>query len=308
MNSSAQPTSTSVDLDPADPSSQPTDSSQTAPHYPPLPDHTIRPLTSQGRPPQPFADSYAPRLRSSERPYTAHGTSNTVPAFSLGPYMSASAHTSYTRVDLDYMPTEMYPPLPSESVPVVPAIPVIPSSEMTSSNPINATNTGVAVTPGEPAEIPIPQMPQVALTFLLVSGRRKSQSFDPKTTIGRVKELVWNAWPARDASKSLSWTDERPPAPSYLRILYLGKILQDDDTLNGLGFPSSIPSSSSASPTIVHLSIRPYGVPTDDPALSKKRRLSTAFVRRGSSRAVDRSDSGADDADRAGCCAGCVIC
>lgn len=28
------------------------------------------------------------------------------------------------------------------------------------------------------------------------------------------------------------WQDERPPAPSYLRILYLGKILQDDDTLS----------------------------------------------------------------------------
>lgn len=27
------------------------------------------------------------------------------------------------------------------------------------------------------------------------------------------------------------WQDERPPSPSYLRILYLGKILQDDDTL-----------------------------------------------------------------------------
>lgn len=27
------------------------------------------------------------------------------------------------------------------------------------------------------------------------------------------------------------WQDERPPAPSYLRILYLGKILQDEDTL-----------------------------------------------------------------------------
>lgn len=29
----------------------------------------------------------------------------------------------------------------------------------------------------------------------------------------------------------LDWQDERPPAPSYLRILYLGKILQDEDTL-----------------------------------------------------------------------------
>ena len=41
----------------------------------------------------------------------------------------------------------------------------------------------------------VPQSPQVALTFLLVSGKRKSMTFDPETTIGRTKELVWNAWP-----------------------------------------------------------------------------------------------------------------
>ncbi|CDO69074.1 hypothetical protein BN946_scf184992.g23 [Trametes cinnabarina] len=82
---------------------------------------------------------------------------------------------------------------------------------------------------GEPAadlaEETIPQTPQVSLTFLLVSGRRRTMSFDPETTIGRVKELVWNAWPN-------DWQDERPPAPSYLRILYLGKILQDEDSLD----------------------------------------------------------------------------
>jgi hypothetical protein len=31
--------------------------------------------------------------------------------------------------------------------------------------------------------------------FLLVSGRRRSMAFDPETTVGRVKELVWNTWP-----------------------------------------------------------------------------------------------------------------
>ncbi|KIK25679.1 hypothetical protein PISMIDRAFT_676982 [Pisolithus microcarpus 441] len=46
-------------------------------------------------------------------------------------------------------------------------------------------------------------MAQVTLTFLLVSGRRKTQTFDPETTVGRVKELVWNAWPTRDAGKSI---------------------------------------------------------------------------------------------------------
>lgn len=29
------------------------------------------------------------------------------------------------------------------------------------------------------------------------------------------------------------WQDERPPAPSYMRLLYLGKMLQDDETLSG---------------------------------------------------------------------------
>lgn len=27
------------------------------------------------------------------------------------------------------------------------------------------------------------------------------------------------------------WQDEHPPAPSHLRVLYLGKVLQDDETL-----------------------------------------------------------------------------
>ncbi|KAJ3523854.1 hypothetical protein NM688_g8658 [Phlebia brevispora] len=104
---------------------------------------------------------------------------------------------------------------------------------------------------------PVPQTPQVALTFLLMSGKRRSMTFEPETTVGRTKELVWNAWPK-------DWQDERPPAPSYLRILYLGKILQDEDTLTKVGFPTNIPSpagqanssSNPPIPTVVHLSIR----------------------------------------------------
>ena len=46
----------------------------------------------------------------------------------------------------------------------------------------------------------IPQTPQVSLTFLLVSGRRRTMSFEPETTVGRVKELVWNAWPSGESS------------------------------------------------------------------------------------------------------------
>lgn len=46
-----------------------------------------------------------------------------------------------------------------------------------------------------PVTIP-PEVPKTQLTFLLVSGKRRTMSFDPDTTIGRVKELVWNAWPS----------------------------------------------------------------------------------------------------------------
>ncbi|KAF4563931.1 hypothetical protein EYR36_003176 [Pleurotus pulmonarius] len=97
----------------------------------------------------------------------------------------------------------------------------------------------------QPIAAPVPQTPQTYLTFLLVSGRRRTMSFDPETTIGRVKELVWNAWPSGEHRRLLpfpsaivnhdlacvEWQDERPPAPSYFRILHLGKILLDDDTL-----------------------------------------------------------------------------
>ena len=157
----------------------------------------------------------------------------------------------------------------------------------------------------------VPQVPQTLVQFLLVSGRRRSMAFDPETTVGRVKELVWNTWPNGTLSFTLAphspptytrtlrraapygsqsvprraaaatrpdsilnffifihsfcysfyieapnftkfgscvcdfpypltddrvaptadWQDEHPPAPSHLRILYLGRILQDDETL-----------------------------------------------------------------------------
>ncbi|KZT32646.1 hypothetical protein SISSUDRAFT_1066771 [Sistotremastrum suecicum HHB10207 ss-3] len=132
----------------------------------------------------------------------------------------------------------------------------------------------------------VPTVPQIALTFLLVSGRRRSMTFDPDATVGRVKELIWNAWPA-------DWQDERPPAPSYLRVLHLGKIWQDDDMLSSFQL-AMVP----AAPTIVHLAIRQHPVPSDDD-LKKKRK------RQPSSRSVPGTNT--EEAVSGGCC-GCIIC
>lgn len=49
--------------------------------------------------------------------------------------------------------------------------------------------------PVQQDQVEEPPIPQVSLTFLLVSGKRKTMSFDHETTIGRVKELAWNGWP-----------------------------------------------------------------------------------------------------------------
>jgi len=141
----------------------------------------------------------------------------------------------------------------------------------------------------EEEEEAIPQIPQTMLQFLLVSGRRRSMAFEPETTVGRVKELVWSTWPN-------DWQDERPPAPSYLRILHLGKILQDDDTLLQLKFPSHTPPEP-ATPTIVHLSVRSF-VPRGDTAVKKKRRNMRS--------AVDVSEDAETGGHAGSCC--CVIC
>ncbi|KAF7331668.1 Ubiquitin-like domain-containing protein [Mycena kentingensis (nom. inval.)] len=163
-------------------------------------------------------------------------------------------------------------------------------------------------TPAEPVEavesaadaVPTP-VPQITLTFLLVSGRRRTQSFDPETTVGRVKELVWNAWPSE-------WQDERPPAPAFLRILYLGKILQDEDTLAKLGLPSYTASPTDETPppppTIVHLAIRMHNPAADDSIKKKKsRRRQTSASEGAGASAADTND---DAAGGGGCC--CVVC
>ncbi|KAG6901075.1 hypothetical protein C0995_001162 [Termitomyces sp. Mi166 len=116
-----------------------------------------------------------------------------------------------------------------------------------------------------PTETHVPQTPQVYLTFLVISGRRRTMSFEPGTTVGRLKELVWNSWPS-------DWEDERPAAPSFLRVLYLGRMLQDDETLSQLNFPTHTPQTNVAPiSTIVHLSIRPFA-PQGELDLKKKRK------------------------------------
>jgi hypothetical protein len=92
------------------------------------------------------------------------------------------------------------------------------------------------------------------------------------------------------------WNDtELPPAPTYLRILYLEKVLQDDETLSStlpppisslfptrpltrkrsridLNIPTHPDPAERTPSTIVHLSFRPaHAPPPDTDALKKKK-------------------------------------
>jgi hypothetical protein len=82
------------------------------------------------------------------------------------------------------------PPPPPPPPPLSKPIPMTEPDEKC----VDVLSPGVVSECG-PVDDAVPQMPQVSLTFLLVSGRRRAMSFDPETTIGRVKELVWNTWP-----------------------------------------------------------------------------------------------------------------
>jgi len=188
--------------------------------------------------------------------------------------LTASARTSRTRVDL----------LPS------------PPREITTAAPSIQDEDGNATPAQEPPREDARAEPMVSLTILVLSGDRKKFTFHPDTTAGRVKEMIWSTWDA-------NWTKATiPPNPSYLRLLYLGRILQDDDTLEKLKLPTHIPKpdyeegqDSPYATTIMHLSIRPIAPPTDD-GFSKKgrRRL--------------RSEGGDETEVQGGCCSGCVIC
>jgi hypothetical protein len=97
--------------------------------------------------------------------------------------------------------------------------------------------------------------PKVHLRVLIISGQYHVFSFEPETTVGRVKELIWSMWPSE-------WTaPAQPPAPSWLKVLYSGRVLADDSTLLSNNLPVSI---SNNSPTVVHLSVRSFSIHEGD--------------------------------------------
>ncbi|KAG8874959.1 hypothetical protein FRB98_008143 [Tulasnella sp. 332] len=165
----------------------------------------------------------------------------------------------------------------------VPAVsPVLPGSSDAVTEPVSLPTTTPEKAPAvDAAEVAPAGASKVSITLLLVSGRRRTQEFDPKITIGELKEMVWSNWPS-------DWSDELPPSGAFLRILYLGRILTDDTILSSLSLAT--PPES----TVVHVSVRSFAPPADDDdGLKKKQKKRSA--RRGRS-----GGSGTDPGSGAG--------
>ena len=128
-------------------------------------------------------------------------------ATSLGLEGASSTRTSFTRVDNDDV-DHRRPSTSHDPVPDVPSNPaphdgvqppplISATSQDQSESPPSSTEPGMS--PPQPQAVieePVPQTPQIYISFLLISGRRRTMSFEPETAVGRVKELAWNSWPA----------------------------------------------------------------------------------------------------------------
>ncbi|CAG8570969.1 15831_t:CDS:2, partial [Dentiscutata heterogama] len=65
---------------------------------------------------------------------------------------------------------------------------------------------------------------KISLTLLLVSGKRHTFFFDPSCTVAMVKKQIFNEWPEE-------WAEESVQSVSCLKIVYLGRVLDDGTTL-----------------------------------------------------------------------------
>ncbi|CAG8505562.1 11340_t:CDS:2 [Acaulospora colombiana] len=95
-------------------------------------------------------------------------------------------------------------------------------STTTSSSGLSSHNTQLD-TSSTDANVPELEN-KIKLTLLLVSGSRHAFLFEPGDTVTKVKNTVFNEWP-RD------WVEEAPAKASCLRIVYRGRFLDDDSTL-----------------------------------------------------------------------------
>lgn len=103
-----------------------------------------------------------------------------------------------------------------------------------------------------------------------------------EATVAQLKQCITTKWPAFK-------TNSPSPDPSRLRLIFLGKILEDSQTLENVGLGSNANQNVSS---VIHVSVRPESFQLD----SKRTPTGSYSVQAGG--AVDGQQSGG----RCGCC------
>lgn len=135
------------------------------------------------------------------------------------------------------------------------------------------------------------------ITILLSSGERAEWALDDsfvaahnlsikscdEATVGQLKHCIATKW--ADFK-----TNTEAPDPSRLRLIYLGKILEEAQTLEGVGLGSGAQANVSS---VIHVSVRPESFQLD----SKKSATGGYSVQAGGV-----VEGGREGGGRCGCC------
>ncbi|AOW02568.1 hypothetical protein B0I72DRAFT_23169 [Yarrowia lipolytica] len=136
------------------------------------------------------------------------------------------------------------------------------------------------------------------ITILLSSGERVDWALDDsfltthnlsvkscdEATVAQLKQCIATKWPDFK-------TNSPSPDPGRLRLIFLGKILEDTQTLENVGLGSSSPQTVSS---VIHVSVRPESFQLD----TKKTPTNSYSVQAGGA---------VDDAQSDSRCACCIV-
>lgn len=167
-----------------------------------------------------------------------------------------------------------------------------PAPGKTHPRDLNRTQTAeLALGPdGEPSPITDPSTPALRITLMLTTGARHaytisqkyltsrkvtavdaSGNFDPREMSGyKLKELIWTDWRSE-------WED-RPRDPSSIRLIIMGRMIDDKVNLKGTVLPNNptTPSSANNKPSlpdlpfalqnanVVHMTVKPADLLEDE--------------------------------------------
>lgn len=158
---------------------------------------------------------------------------------------------------------------------IAPVVASEPAQQTTTTNPahpdLNRSQTAeLALGPdGEPAPSTDPSTPALRITLMLTTGARHaytisqkylssrkvtaldaSGNFDPREMSGyKLKELIWTDWRSE-------W-EARPRDPSSIRLIIMGRMIDDKASLKDL--PFALPNSN-----VVHMTVKPADLLDDE--------------------------------------------